>query len=149
MHRPESTKCENGLDDLGNALGKHLAQGVSVVGVITHNIAVTVGIKILYGKALHMTEHGGTDIFKNILGDLCHGAVIEKRRENTGEINCRHYAKRAEKCGKIRVRCSDKRSDIVIDKGFDEKGRCHACNGCKNRNEVGNLRCVYFYSVKS
>ncbi len=99
----DESNGKNGLDNLRNALGKHLAKGVRVIGIIAHNVAVAVGIEIFDGQPLHMAEHGGTDILEDILGDLCHGAVIEKGREYTDKINRRHEAKGTDERGKIRA----------------------------------------------
>ena len=47
----------HGVDDLGNALAEQLPQGVHVVGVDGHDVAVGVGVKVLDGQRLHA---GGT-----------------------------------------------------------------------------------------
>ena len=116
-------------------MGKHLAKSVRVVGVIAHNVAVAVGIKIFDGKALHMAEHFKTDILKDILGNFRHGAVIEKRRENSYKIDGRHYRKGADKRKKIRVLNAYERSDVIIDKGFNEKRGSNACNSSEDDAE--------------
>ena len=117
------------MDNLGNTLGKHLAKGVRIVCIIAHNIAVAVGIKIFYRKALHMAEHRGTDILQNVLGNFRHGAVIEKGGKNSGEIKHSHSENCGDKGGKIRILNADKGSYIIIDKGFYEKRRSYACGG--------------------
>ena len=57
---------------LREALGYHLAQGVDVVGVVAHDIAVVVGVKVAQGQVLHAVEHLYSQLFQQALGDDGH-----------------------------------------------------------------------------
>ena len=46
-----------GDQHLRQALADHLAQGVDVIGVIAHDVAVTVGIKVTDRQILHVVKH--------------------------------------------------------------------------------------------
>ncbi len=65
-----------GVDDLGNALAQKLAQGVHVVGVHGHDVAVGVGVKVLDGQGLHLVEQVVPQVAHGALADIDHDAVI-------------------------------------------------------------------------
>ena len=50
---------------------KH-AQGVDVVCVMAHDIAVLMGVKIADGQILHVVEHLAAELVKVALGHVCH-----------------------------------------------------------------------------
>lgn len=53
-----SDECEKRAHSCGEGLAHHLAQGVNVVGVEAHDVAVFVAIEITDRQALHFGEHG-------------------------------------------------------------------------------------------
>ena len=71
---------------LRQALANHLAQGVYVVGVIAHDVAVAVGIKIFDGQVLHMVEHLFAQLFQRALRDDGHHLRIGKTGGQAEEI---------------------------------------------------------------
>ena len=72
----------HGVDDLGNALAQQLAQGIHVVGVHGHDVAVGVGIKIFDGQRLHLAEQVVPQVAHGALADVDHDAVIGKGRHH-------------------------------------------------------------------
>ena len=50
-------------DELSQGVADKLAQSVCVVGIMTHNVAVGVGVKIGDGQALHVVEHVIPNVF--------------------------------------------------------------------------------------
>ena len=57
---------------LREALADHLAQGVDIVGVKAHDVAVAVGVKVADGQILHVVKHLLTHLCQGALGNLCH-----------------------------------------------------------------------------
>ncbi len=110
-----------GVDDLGDALGEHLPQGVHVVGVDAHHVAVGVGVKILDGQGLHVAEQVVPNGFLYALGDHDHVPVIGVRRTGhppgTGNPSSTRARTRPEK---VRCRRSQQGGDIVVDQSAQE-----------------------------
>ena len=105
------------VDDLGDALGKHLTEGIHVVGVYTHHVAVSVGIKILDGQGLHMAEQIIPDLFLYALRDGNHQTVVGKGTQGTGKIEAAHENKGMEQAVKHRVIHGQQIGDIHVDEG--------------------------------
>lgn len=61
---------------VGHTLGNHLAEGVDIVGVIAHHVAVVVGVEITDGQVLHMVEHFFAHFRQGTLGDDGHQLVV-------------------------------------------------------------------------
>jgi broad specificity phosphatase PhoE len=57
---------------LGKALRDHLTQGIDIVGVVAHNIAMVVLIKVFDGQPLHGIEHFLSKLFQGSLGNDRH-----------------------------------------------------------------------------
>ena len=123
---------QNGLNDLRQALRKHHTKCVRVVCVIAHYIAVAVGVKVFDRKCLHMLKHIVTHIFEHALSYLRHNSVIEQRRKYADKIEARHSAKRPNKRRKVRRCLTDKRFNVVVNKGFKEQRRRNACQGAEH-----------------
>ena len=65
-----------GVNDLRNALAQKLTEGVDVVGVYRHDVAMGVGVKILDGQSLHFAEQVVTETAHSALADVDHDAVV-------------------------------------------------------------------------
>ena len=76
----------SGDHQLGEALGDHLAQGVDVVGVVAHDIAVVMGIEVADGEVLHAVEHLFPEFGQGTLGDDSHHLAEGKAGNKTDEI---------------------------------------------------------------
>ena len=114
---------------LGKALGNHLAEGVYIVGVAAHYIAVMICVKIFYGQNLHFVKHFNTHFFERSLCDYRHKLVKEK----TG--NKREHIK-ADKGGDCRCdlgfcRCPVARRAVGFHNGDDLLHK-HRGNGAYN-----------------
>lgn len=72
------------------ALRDKLANGVDIVGIIAHDIAVIVGIEVLDGQVLHPLEHFDTDIVQKRLRDDGHRTGADIVGQNAREINASH-----------------------------------------------------------
>ena len=114
QHRTEhGNDREDGGKRLRNALGDHLAQGVRIVCVEAHDIAVGVRIKELDGQRLHVLEHLVTNFLLTCPVKQLHGAVVEQCRERADDVNDCHLEQRIQKTAEVRI-------------GFEqERGRCN------------------------
>ena len=53
-----------GDENIGKALADELAQSVDIVGVVAHDVAVAIGVKVPDGQVLHVVEHLLTHLFQ-------------------------------------------------------------------------------------
>ena len=68
QHRAEdSHNGDHRGEYLRNALRDHLAQGIGIVGVVAHNVAMSVTVEITDGQSLHMREHIVADFLQRTL----------------------------------------------------------------------------------
>ena len=75
-HDAEHAQQGDGRDhQLGQALADELAQGVDIVGVKAHDIAVAVGVEVADGQVLHVVEHLLAQLGQGALGDDGHQLV--------------------------------------------------------------------------
>ena len=111
-----------GVDDLWDALGEHLAQGVHVIGIDAHHIAVGVGVKVLDGQRLHMAEQVITDALLHTLGDGDHQPVVREGAEGAHNIQAGHHKQDTHKAAVIRDLHGQQRGDVVVDEVAQEQG---------------------------
>ena len=96
-HDAEHCRDHDGRgQQLREALGHHLAQGVDVVGVVAHDIAVAVGVEILDGQALHLVEHTAAQLFERALGDDGHELVESQARYERNAVEARKDSHKTE-----------------------------------------------------
>ena len=75
-HDAENAQQGDARDhQLGQALADELAQGVDIIGVEAHDIAVAVGVEVADGQVLHMVEHLFAQLGQGALGDDGHQLV--------------------------------------------------------------------------
>lgn len=114
-----------GVDQLGQALADHLAQGIGIVGVDRHDVAVGVGVEVLDGQRLHVGEHLITQIFQRALGDAGHGAVLQEDGQDTDGVENRHTGNGIDQTGKITTLFQQHGGDVAIDQRLHEQGTLH------------------------
>ena len=61
-----------GLDKRRQRLADEHAQGVDIVGVVAHDIAVLMGVEIADGQILHVVKHFAAELVKIALGHVRH-----------------------------------------------------------------------------
>ena len=127
--------ADQGADGIGQTLADHLPQGIGIIGVVAHHVAVGVGIKIFNGERLHMSKHIVPDGFKSTLRHGDHQAGLQVGGQHAGQIDAGHDGKRTEQRGEIGGGLPDERSDVVIDQRFKEQGGCHAGNGADKQQD--------------
>ena len=119
----------HGREDLRQGLRDHLAQGVGIVGVVAHDLAVAVGVKVADGQGLHMGEHIVPHVFQNALRHHYHQPVVQETADHAGHVNAGHVHQLGQQAGKVRARLNDHGSNVIVDQGLDEGGSRHAGNG--------------------
>ena len=96
-HDAEHCRDHDGRgQQLWEALGHHLTQGVDIVGVVAHDVAVAVGVKVLDGQALHLVEHPAPELFERALGDDGHELVEDEARDERHAVEYGQYGYKPE-----------------------------------------------------
>ena len=113
--------ADDGTDRVGQALADHLPQGIGIVGVVAHHIAMGMGIKVLDGQGLHVGKHIVPYGFQGALRHGDHQPCLQVGSQHTGQVNAPHHGQSLKKRGEAWCRLSNKRSDIIIDQRFEEK----------------------------
>ena len=122
-HRGQhADQCDNRVDQLGQALADHLAQGVGIIGVNRHNIAVGVGVEILDGQRLHMGKHPIADALQRALRNLGHQAVLHKDGNDAHRIEGGHPHNGGGKAGEVIAAVLQKGQNVAVNQRLGEHG---------------------------
>ena len=105
---------------LGDALAEHLTEGIHVVGVDGHDVAVRMGVKVADGQALHVGEELGAQVAQGTLGDVDHDAGVEPGGEDAHHIDAADAHQRPGQRCKAGVLLLGHGDDIVVDEGLEE-----------------------------
>ncbi len=80
-------------EKLRQRLRHHLPERVYVVGVVAHDIAVLIGVEVLYRQILHAVEHSQMQFFEIALRDHRHHLLVnraEHERHRVQSDKCKH-----------------------------------------------------------
>ena len=110
---------------LRDALAEHLAEGIHVVGVDGHDVAVGMGVKVADGQALHVGEELDAQVAQGTLGDVDHDAGVEPGGEDAHHIDAADAHQRTGQRCKAGVLLLGHGDDIVVDKGLQEQACLH------------------------
>ena len=102
-----------------------MPQGIHVVGVDAHHIAVGVGVKIPDGQGLHVSEQIVADLLLHALGDGDHQAVVGQGAQGAHHIEAGHRKQGVEQAGEDRIVHCKQRHDIDIDQILEEERAGH------------------------
>ena len=144
-HADEHTDNGNGAGkQLRDTLADHLPQGVDIVGVNGHDIAVGMGVKVPDGQAFHMGKQIVTQPFQRALADIDQYPVVKKRRADTDGIKTGYPGDGVEQTGEIRAGGADHGQNIHIDQCLHKHGSLyvgqHADKDADHRNNtVGRI----------
>ena len=116
-------------DELRDALAEHLAQGVHIVGVNGHDIAVGVLVKILDGQALHVGEELDAQVAQGALGHVDHDAGITPGGDDAHQIDAAHLEQSAQQGSKIRVGLLGHGDDVIVHQRLQKQAGLHICHG--------------------
>ena len=115
--------------ELRERLRDHLAQGVGVVGVEAHDVAVRVCVEVTQGERLHVREHIVADAFERALRHGDHRAVVDERGRNAHHIDGADGDERVRKARPYGSVGRQKRDDVVVDECLQKHRRRGARDG--------------------
>ena len=110
---------------LRDALAEHLAEGIDVVGVDGHDVAVGMGVKVADGQALHVGEELDAQVAQGTLGDVDHDAGVEPGGEDAHHIDAADAHQRPGQRCKAGVLLLGHGDDIVVNEGLEEQACLH------------------------
>ena len=112
-------------DHLGDGLADHLAQGVHIVGVQAHDVAVGVAVKVAQGQAFHVGEQVVTDALQGALAHRDHHHLVGAGAHNAQGVPAHHLHHGVAQRGKVRVGLADHWQNVAVDQGLGEHGALH------------------------
>ena len=118
-HAEEHRNNGNGAGhQLRDALAEHLAQGIHVVGVHGHDVAVGMLVKILDGQALHVGEQLGAQVAQGALRHVDHDAGVEPCGQNANDVDDAYPQQSCCQRGKIGVLLLGHGYDVIVHQGL-------------------------------
>ena len=129
---------------LRDALAEHLAQGIHVVGVHGHDIAVRMGVKIPDGQAFHVGEQLGAQIAQRALRYVDHDAGVGPCGQNAYKVDAAHpHQCTGQRC-KAGVLLPGHGHDIIVHQGLQKQaglhiGQCTDHDAHKHKDAVGQI----------
>ena len=134
-HDAENGQQRNrGDQGLREALADHLAQRIDIVGVVTHDIAVVMGIEIADGKVLHMVKHLFTQLGQGSLGDRSHHLGVQYTGNQADDIHGNQNCQQAENTARSRSPVAG--LEGILHNGDDvlHKDGRHGADDCVDNN---------------
>ena len=110
-----------GVDELRNALAYELAQGVHVIGVDGHDIAMGMGVKIPDGKRFHVFKQFDAQRAHGSLAHVDHDPVVGVGAQDADGVDAAHPKKRSGQGREVRLFHLCQRNNVVVDQALHEK----------------------------
>ena len=127
QHHGKDTENRNaGIEHLGQRLADHLPQGVDIVRVDGHNVAVGVGVEEADGKGFHVVKEVLTEMHHAALGDLCHETGLQVDCTHTEGVEAGHPKNGQSQRTEIRLGRGQQRGNVAVNEGLGEHGSLHA-----------------------
>ena len=118
-HAEEHRNNGNGAGhQLRDALAEHLAQGIHVVGVHGHDVAMGMLVKILDGQALHVGEQLGAQVAQGALRHVDHNAGVAPRCQNANDVDNAYPQQSRSQRGKIGILLLGHGYDVIVHQGL-------------------------------
>ncbi|CCX38489.1 uncharacterized protein BN452_02363 [Clostridium sp. CAG:1013] len=132
----------SGDQQLGHALGDHLAEGVDIVGVVAHHVAVIVGVEILDRQILHAVEHALTHFGQGALGDDSHQLVVHSAGDQAKDVENSQQSHQTQNSGTNRFPASLGKSGLFYggDDVLHEHRGHRADDGVKQDADQGDRK---------
>ena len=122
QHGDQCGQCgDRGGEHLREGLADGLAQGVGVVGVTAHDVAVLVGVEVADWQGLLVGEHVVADLLQRALFDGDDEPLPQPAAERASRIQTAHQRQRAQQRSPIRIRCADHRQDVAVDQRLQKQ----------------------------
>ena len=119
-------KGEDDGDERGEEVrhgADHLAQRVDIVGIDRHGVAVGMGVEILDGQLLHMTEHIDAQALQGALTHVDHQPTVDIGTQGAHHEHGREFHQGVCQRGEIRMLHLREGQDIIVDECSGEEGR--------------------------
>ena len=158
-HRQRHTEYNHGnqhadngnsaVQQLRHALADHLAQGINIVGIQRHDIAVGVAVKVFDGQRLHMGKHFIAQALQGALGNVSHHTGLGKGGNNADAVKACRAGDGMGQAGKITALLFQQGQDVAIDQGLHEQSALHVGKHAdKNADDDRNdLNAVAFHHI--
>ena len=111
-HGDGANKGEGAGHQASEAVVQCLGDGLDVVGIAAHELAVGVGIEVLQGQALHLLKEVLPDLGHRVLGHMDHDAGVAVGAGGACDIHKGHEKEH------FRKACKVAGEDIVVDEGL-------------------------------
>lgn len=131
-------ECEERAHCCGEGLAHHLAQGVDVVGVEAHDVAVFVAVEIADRQALHFGEHVVAHAFHGALRDERHDPAVSQRGDDAAGQKQTHAKDGVEQAAHVGIRNADERRDVIVDERAQKKRACCRSDGADQHADDDN-----------
>ena len=136
-------------DQLRDALAEHLAQGIHVVGVHGHDVAVGVLVKVLDGEAFHVGEKLGAQVAQGALRDVDHDAGIEPSGQHAHRVDAAHPDQSRRQGAEVGGGLLGHGDDVVVDEALEEEaglniGQCADHDADQHDDAVGQIVLEHF-----
>ena len=110
-------------------------QGVDVVSVAGHDVAVFVLVKKGYRQPLHVGKHFISDLLLHLLGQDHHQQGEKVVGDQTDGVNAGHEQNSVSQGAKVRALLLEHGRDVAVDNLFNEQG---ADNGSRRADDHGD-----------
>ena len=145
-HRHDGDDAGHQLRD---ALADHLAQGIYIVGVHGHDIAVGMGVKIGDGQAFHVGEQLGAQVAQRALRYVDHNAGIDPCCQNTHKVDAAHPQQCPGQRCKAGVLLVGHGHDIIVHQSLQKQAGLHISqrtdhDADKHKDAVGQVVAEHF-----
>ena len=140
-------------DDAGHqlrdALAEHLAQGIHIVGVHGHDIAVRMSVKIPDGQAFHVGEQLGAQIAQRALRYVDHDAGVGPCGQNAHKVDAAHPHQCTGQWCKAGVLLAGHGYDVIVHQSLQEQAGLHIGQRAdhdadKHKDAVGQIVAEHF-----
>ncbi len=123
QHREEGRDHRDARGEhLRERLRDRLAQGVGVVGVQAHGVAVLMGVEIADGQGLLVGEHLVADGLEGALLDGDDEPVPQPGAQRADQVQATHEHEGAHERPPVRAGLADQRQDVGVDERLQEQG---------------------------
>ena len=125
QHRDKHHRQRNdGGDALGQHLADHLAQRIGVVGIVAHDLAVGMRVKVADRQGLHVREQLVPHLPQHALADDRHDARLREGRNDPQHKQDRHLQHGCRQAGLLQGEVVPQRRDnMVVDDRAHEPRR--------------------------
>ena len=124
-HGDGAQKVQRTGDHAAKAVVQRLGDGLDVVGIAAHQLAVGVGVEVFQRQLLHPLKQIRPDPGHAGLRDVHHNPGVAEGADRPRDVYRRHQAQHPRQAREI------PRQDIVVDQGLDEVGAPHGAGGAE------------------